>query len=571
MDALGHQELLESLSQNSGGSRSSSKPNSAGRSYASHNGRNLHSLLANHDSSGQGNRSSQTRSQNTAASGAVSHVDEAYRRLGQRLSFQAHGDVLQSPSYRPIVVRIRPNDDSAFEHYLPFGGAAGRGRCQSTKDVPRTSKAQKVDYSDHGNHHPSARTRLFPLKNLTVNAKETFQQCFANETMSKQMESKPETLEFSSAAALSKLDLAGERGDAGSNLNQDSLHPSAVEYGVDGVSFVESSLVDSWRTSLQHNHPSHRDHAGSSLDEARSSHAMAPPGAGLSKNGLLACVLEENASASSGQGGEPSYQSQASRTISTKDSPPKQSIQLQRGKCLTTPSTAVANEGHDNAEGNLIVHDNDVITVSKKAIKSLHQSALSRDADYRVVSLLGQGTFAQVFQCVHVQTGKLVAVKIVKNKPAYTRQAGMEVDVFRALQDEGGESASGSLSLSSKSSVTKGDYMVNLECYFFHRSHLCLVFEQLSLNLYEVLKRRQFRGLPLTVVRSIIRQAMVGMKDLSAKAVVHCDMKPENILLVSESDVRSIDACDSTSARLRSGPGLNDGHSSDAGGNSTLR
>jgi dual specificity protein kinase YAK1 len=551
MDALGHQELLESLSHNSGGSRSSSKPSSAGRSYASHNGRNLHSLLAN-DSHGHGNRSIQARSQNTAASGTVSHVDEAYRRLGQRLSFQAHGDFLHSPSYRPIVVRIKPNDDSAFEHCIPFASAAGRSRCQNAKDAPRNSKAQKVDYSDHGNHQTSSRAMVFPLKNLTVNAKETFQQCFTNEEMSQKIESIPETLEVSSAAALSKLDLAGTRGNAGSNPNQASLHPSVVESLVGSTPFVESSLVDSWRTALQQNHLNNHDQAGSSFDEARYSHALAPPGAGLSKNGLLTCVLEENASASSGQGGGPSHQSQASRTISTKDSPPKQSIQIQRGRCLTNPSTAVANEGYDNAEGNLIVHDNDVISVSKKAIKSLQQSVLLRDADYRVVSLLGQGTFAQVFQCVHVQTGNLVAVKIVKNKPAYTRQAGMEVDVFRALQDEGGESTSGSLSLSSKSSVARGDYMVNLECYFFHRSHLCLVFEQLSLNLYEVLKRRQFRGFPLSVVRSIIRQAMAGLKDLSSKSVVHCDMKPENVLMVSESDVRIIDPS----------------HSSDAGGHS---
>lgn len=223
MDALGHQELMESLSQHSGGSRSSSKPSSAGRTYASHNGKALHTLLETaHDSSGNGSRSIQTRSHHTAASGAVSHVDEAYRRLGQRLSFQAHGDVLHAPSYRPIMVRIRPNDGSAFEQFLPFGSVAARGRYQSAKDVPRTSKAQKVDYSDHGNHHPSARTRMFPLKNLTVNAKETFEQCFTTEAMPKEIDSKTETLEVSSAAALSKLDLAGKRGNAWSDLNQAS-------------------------------------------------------------------------------------------------------------------------------------------------------------------------------------------------------------------------------------------------------------------------------------------------------------------------------------------------------------
>jgi dual specificity protein kinase YAK1 len=48
--------------------------------------------------------------------------------------------------------------------------------------------------------------------------------------------------------------------------------------------------------------------------------------------------------------------------------------------------------------------------------------------------------------------------------------------------------------------------MVQLECYFVHQNHLCLVFELLGLNLYEVLKRRQFRGLPLPIVRSLINK-----------------------------------------------------------------
>jgi hypothetical protein len=47
----------------------------------------------------------------------------------------------------------------------------------------------------------------------------------------------------------------------------------------------------------------------------------------------------------------------------------------------------------------------------------------------------------------------------------------------------------------------------------------------LGLNLYEVL--RQFRGLPSTVVRTLVKQAVVGIKELSHKNIVHCDLKPE--------------------------------------------
>jgi dual specificity protein kinase YAK1 len=555
MDALGHQELIECLSQNSGGSRSSSKPGSV-RSYASHNGKSLHSLLGAHDQSINADlslRSNHTRSNNTAASSAISQVDEAYRRLGQRLSSQAHGGVPHSSLGPKKVARLALSVESAFRSYEPMRRISYlEGHQQEDAGMSRTSKAQKINHSDHGNHQPSNQL-LFSLKNITLNAKEMFQRCSLTAEPASLDEPKPESVEASSVA-LSRLDLAGSFTEEGSNRKQDWNHKSLlgrVDEGHEGESSENPWGTTSRKELLQNRRPS-----GLGPNGPHHARSLEPPKSSLNVKGLLSSVMEENASASSEHGGEPSYQSQTSRTISTKESSPRHHVYQQRGKCLTNPAEAASNDGYDNVEGNLIVHDNDILSIPKQAIKVLHHVSLPQDAEYRVVSLLGQGTFAQVFQCIHLQTSKVVAVKIVKNKPAYTRQAGMEVDVFRALQDEGSESTSGSLSLSSKSSATSRDYLVNLECYFFYRSHLCLVFEQLSLNLYEVLKQRQFRGLPLSVVRSIVHQVMVGLKDLSSKNVVHCDMKPENVLLMSDVDAKHvIDSGIQKNRRLR---GLHD-------------
>jgi serine/threonine protein kinase len=288
---------------------------------------------------------------------------------------------------------------------------------------------------------------------------------------------------------------------------------------------------------------------------------------GHNNHGLLPSVIEASSQTSSqsrARGCESS--SKLSRTnsmdssIATKASldtkPSMVSYRtLPLGKCLTQPSAPVANEGLDNADGNLVVHENDVIRISRKQIHVLTKDKM-RDvtqADFRIQSLLGQGTFAQVFQCLHLQTGKLVAIKIVKNKPAYTRQAAVELDIFRALtkreENVGSSSMSQNrLSVSPNNSVdgtvssggAKWDYMVDLVCYFLYKSHLCLVFELLGLNLYEVLKQRQFRGLPLSVVRTLVKQAVGGVAELAKKSIVHCDLKPENILLVSDDDVNSV-------------------------------
>jgi dual specificity protein kinase YAK1 len=45
---------------------------------------------------------------------------------------------------------------------------------------------------------------------------------------------------------------------------------------------------------------------------------------------------------------------------------------------------------------------------------------------------------------------------------------------------------------------------------FLHRRHLCLVFEQLGINLFELLKRNGFRGLSIGLLRLFLSQ--VGLR-----------------------------------------------------------
>ena len=214
-----------------------------------------------------------------------------------------------------------------------------------------------------------------------------------------------------------------------------------------------------------------------------------------------------------------------------------------RGECLTNPSEPISNDGADNVEGNLIVHTNDLFKVPNRKVHyhSIESDSFLNNNDplgvttFQVVGLLGQGTFAQVFQCKNLETGKMCAVKIVKNKPAYTRQATIEIEVFKTMMKKN-STRQGRLDITAEDSTEKKnveDFMVSLLCYFMYKSHLCLVFELLGQNLYELLKQRQFRGLPIRIVKDVVKQAVSGVTELSNRKIVHCDLKPENILLVS--------------------------------------
>ena len=50
-----------------------------------------------------------------------------------------------------------------------------------------------------------------------------------------------------------------------------------------------------------------------------------------------------------------------------------------------------------------------------------------------ILDVLGQGTFGQVVKCQNTKTHEIVAVKVVKNKPAYFNQSMMEVTILELV------------------------------------------------------------------------------------------------------------------------------------------
>ena len=176
-------------------------------------------------------------------------------------------------------------------------------------------------------------------------------------------------------------------------------------------------------------------------------------------------------------------------------------------RVLTKPSKGVKNDGYDNEDSDYILYVNDILGSEETNHKNR----------YLILDVLGQGTFGQVVKCQNLKTQEVVAVKVVKNKTAYFNQSMMEVSVLDLLNGR----------------MDKNDdhHILRLKDTFIHRQHLCLVFELLSVNLYELIKQNQFRGLSTTLVRVFAQQLLNGLCLLSKAKLIHCDLKPENILL----------------------------------------
>jgi dual specificity protein kinase YAK1 len=67
--------------------------------------------------------------------------------------------------------------------------------------------------------------------------------------------------------------------------------------------------------------------------------------------------------------------------------------------------------------------------------------------------------------------------------------------------------------------------------HFMYKHHLCLVFELLSINLYDLIKQNSFKGLSIRLIQSFTLQLLDTMVVLHNAKIIHCDLKPENILL----------------------------------------
>ena len=78
---------------------------------------------------------------------------------------------------------------------------------------------------------------------------------------------------------------------------------------------------------------------------------------------------------------------------------------------------------------------------------------------------------------------------------------------------------------------------------FVFRKHLILVFEMLSMNLYEFIKSNNFQGVSMGLVRRFAIQLLVSLHYMREHNIIHCDMKPENILLrkSNKSGIKVID------------------------------
>ncbi|KAG0133483.1 kinase-like domain-containing protein [Tuber indicum] len=154
------------------------------------------------------------------------------------------------------------------------------------------------------------------------------------------------------------------------------------------------------------------------------------------------------------------------------------------------------------------------------------------DGRYRVQTNLGRGMFSGVVRALDLTTQKLVAIKIIRNNETMKKAGLKEIDILKKLIEADPDDKK---------------HLVRLERCFEHKGHLCIVFENLSINLREVLKRYgRSEGISLMAVRSYAQQLFLGLSLLRKCNILHADLKPDNVLANENCNMLKI--CDLGSA-----------------------
>lgn len=137
---------------------------------------------------------------------------------------------------------------------------------------------------------------------------------------------------------------------------------------------------------------------------------------------------------------------------------------------------------------------------------------------YQVFAILGRGMFSGVVRARDLHhNSREVAIKIVRRQETMYKAGMKEIHTLEqlAVQDPDDKK-----------------HIVRLYGHFEHRGHLCMVFESLSLNLREIVKRfGKDVGLSLQAVRTYSQQVLVALAHLRHENIMHADIKPDNIMV----------------------------------------
>ncbi|KAK0557866.1 U4/U6 small nuclear ribonucleoprotein prp4 [Tilletia horrida] len=208
------------------------------------------------------------------------------------------------------------------------------------------------------------------------------------------------------------------------------------------------------------------------------------------------------------------------------ETPKKKTIRRRKQRPGTSPDGAAATGTNPSGATGIAAntkHDHDdpegyYRVILGERIGEDGKGSSSNPQRYLVFANLGKGMFSSVVRAKDSQQGdREVAIKIVRSQETMYKAGLKEISILNKLRSMDPEDKK---------------HLVRLEGHFMYRGHLCMVFESLSMNLREVVKRfGKDIGLNIRAVRAYAHQLFQALSLMKKANIMHADIKPDNILV----------------------------------------
>ena len=174
---------------------------------------------------------------------------------------------------------------------------------------------------------------------------------------------------------------------------------------------------------------------------------------------------------------------------------------------------------------------------------------------YIIMQKLGYGHFSTAWLALDTKFGNYVAIKIQKAAQQYIDAAYDEVEILQELAKHNFDKEwikslkeyykDDSEKLADIETTENSKVVQLLNSFIYHGQngrHFCMVFEIVGVTLLELIKRYNYKGIPLPYIRIITKQILIGLDFLHRMChIIHTDLKPENVLVcLTKEELREI-------------------------------
>lgn len=168
---------------------------------------------------------------------------------------------------------------------------------------------------------------------------------------------------------------------------------------------------------------------------------------------------------------------------------------------------------------------------------------------YVIIQKLGWGHFSTVWLTKDLRYNSYVALKVQKSAQHYVEAAYDEVDILDqvstnwkteqwkdSIKDYYKEDKHLMTRLKKFGVISESSHCAQLLNSFIHHGpngkHFIMVFEILGVNFLEIIKRYDYKGVPLPLVRRLAKQCLIGLDYIHRMCqIIHTDFKPENVVI----------------------------------------